>query len=311
VVNGRGETSPATRAQVLAAVAALDYRPNVIARGLRARRTRTVGVVVPDIANPFFPEIVQGIEAAASAAGHAIFLCNATEDAGREAEMLRLLEDRRVDGVIVCSPRQDDAPLLAGLRRHPAAVVINRIMPAEAAGVIRVDYAQAARLSVEHFWATGRHRIGMIAAPASSRGGQERRAGFAAAGQQHGFDASSAVIRNGPPTVDGGRTAAAALIAAQPDLDALLCYNDLMAAGALAALKSSGRRVPDDVAVIGCDDILFAGLFSPALTTFRIDKSDIGTLAMRLLLERMAGKTYQPHIVFQPRLVVRDSAPAG
>lgn len=309
VVNGRGETSETTRRQVLEAITTLDYRPNGIARGLRARASHTIGVVVPDIANPFFPEIVQGIDAEASAAGYAIFLCNAIEDATREGEVLRLLEERRVDGVIVCSPRQDDDRLIAALRRHPAAVVINRDMPAEIAGVIRVDYAQASRLAVEHLLARGRRHIGMIAAPATSRGARERIAGFDSVLRERGLDHLTTAICEGAPTLEGGRTAAAALLAERPALDAMFCYNDLMAAGALAILKAGGRSVPTEVAVIGCDDILFASLFSPPLTTFQIDKPDIGTLAVRVLLERMRGKTYQPHIVFQPRLVIRDSAP--
>jgi LacI family transcriptional regulator len=309
VVNGRGEASEATRRRIMEAVEQLGYRPNGIARGLRSRETRTVGVLVPDITNPFFPEIVHGIEAEAMAAGYVILLCNVGEGGARETEMLHLLEERRVDGVVACSPRLDDQALAAAVRRQRAAVVINRTMDAAIAGVIRVDYDLAARGAVLHLLSRGRRRIGMISASATSRGGQERLGGFLAVAEEQGLDYLPTAVQEAVPTVEGGRDAAARLIADRPDIDGLFCYNDLTAVGALLALKEAKRRVPQDVAVVGCDDISFAGLFSPPLTTFRVDKTDIGTHAMRLLLDRMGGKLYQPQVVFQPRLIVRDSAP--
>ena len=138
VVNGRGEASEATCKRILDAVEQLGYRPNGIARGLRSRQTRTIGVLVPDIANPFFPEIVGGIETEATAAGYTILLCNVGENGARETDTLRLLEERRVDGVIACSPRMNDRDLTAAVRRHRAAVVINRTLAPAIAGVIRV-----------------------------------------------------------------------------------------------------------------------------------------------------------------------------
>jgi DNA-binding LacI/PurR family transcriptional regulator len=115
--------------------------------------------------------------------------------------------------------------------------------------------------------------------------------------------------RSAPPSVEGGEEGTLALLAEDPRIDGLFCYNDLMAAGALRACTALARRVPDDVAVIGCDDIQFAAMFHPALTTLRVDKFDIGHFAVRQLLERIDGRTNQPNILFQPELVVRASAP--
>ena len=138
VINGQAETSETTRARVLQAIADVDYRPNSVARGLRNRQTFTVGVVVPQITNPFFPEIIQGIEEAAGQAGYAVILSSSGENVELESELLRVLDARRVDGIIVCSPRQSDAALTAGLARYRAAVVINRPVKFENVGVIRV-----------------------------------------------------------------------------------------------------------------------------------------------------------------------------
>jgi LacI family transcriptional regulator len=307
VVNKLGETSARTRTRVLAAVAALDYRPNGIARGLRAKRSRTIGIVVPDITNPFFPEIVRGAEEAAGAAGYAIFLGNVVEDIGREASVLRVFEEQRVDGVIVCSSRQADAALIAALKRHAAAVVVNRMVPPDVAGVVRVDHARGARLAIEHLLAGGRRQLGFLNGLPESKGAQDRALGVDDAMRAH----APAIVhrRSAPPSVDGGEQGTHALLAEHPEIDGLFCYNDLMAAGALRACAALGRRVPQDLAVIGCDDIQFAAMFNPALTTLRVDKFDIGHFAVRQLLDRIDGRTNQPNILFQPELVVRASAP--
>src|SRR6185437_10522793 len=171
VINGQAETSEATRARVLQAVADVDYRPNSVARGLRNRQTFTVGVVVPQITNPFFPEVIQGIEQAAGQAGYAVILSSSGENVELEAELLRVLDARRVDGIIVCSPRQSDVALTAGLARYRAAVVINRPVSFENVGVIRVDYERAARMALDHLLSIDRRRVAYAAIPSDSFGG--------------------------------------------------------------------------------------------------------------------------------------------
>lgn len=307
VINGQAETSETTRARVLKAVADVDYRPNSVARGLRNRQTFTVGVVVPQITNPFFPEIIQGIEQAAGQAGYAVILSSSGENVELETELLRVLDARRVDGIIVCSPRQPDAALSAGLARYRAAVVINRPVSSGNVGVIRVDYARAARLALDHLLAVGRRRIAFAAIPSDSFGGRERRQGFLAGGLDHGLGDLKNAIYEGPPTMEGGADATQRLLETQPNVDGIIFYNDLTAAGGLIALQRSGRSVPRDVAVVGCDDIPFAAMFSPALTTLRIDKLGIGKQAMQMLHEKMKGGRHSP-LVFQPSLIVRASS---
>jgi LacI family transcriptional regulator len=307
VANNRGETSAETRARVLQVIAELGYRPNGVARGLRARATHTIGIMVPDITNPFFPEIVRGAEEAASQAGYAIFLGNVVEDTAREAAMLSVLEERRVDGVVVCSARQDDADLFAGLRRHRAAVVVNRSAPPDLAGVVRVDYRDAAAQAVRHLASTGCRAIGYLGGPPDSRGGSERAEGFHAALRGLGLPDVPVRQIQARPTIEGGHTATCHLLQQCPDIDGLFCYNDLVAAGCVTACRERGLVVPDDIAIIGCDDISFAALFCPPLTTLRIRTFDMGHLAVRLLLERMKGIVNQPNMVFQAELVPRAS----
>lgn len=314
VVNNRPGMSEATRLRVQEAVERLGYRPDSIARGLVTRRTLTLGLVVPDIANPFFPEIVQGAEEVAWEAGYNLFLCDVREDLTREAAALRSLHDKRVDGVIVCSPRLQDEVLWPLLKTHPAAVVVNRRAPGEVASSVRVDYAAGVRQAVRHLHARGCRTLGFLAGPAHAYGGLERARGFAEALAAAGQERDPALSLPCPPYVEGGYEAARSLLQNHREVDGLFCYNDLVALGALRACAESGRRVPEDVSIIGCDDIPLAALVTPALSTLGMSKRELGAQAVRLLLGRIEGhpKTGEPETgetVLEPELIVRASAP--
>lgn len=306
VVNDRYGVSEPTRERVERAIQELGYRPNTLARGLRANNSSTLGLLVPDITNPYFPEIVRGAEDTALEAGYTVFLSNVIEDTRREAAALRALGERRVDGVIVCSPRLPQARLHALLRHHPAAVVINRPTPVGVAGSVRLDHQHAMRAAVAHLHALGRRRIGVLAGPERSHAARERVRGIELAAHDLELDIPQGRIVRLAPTVEGGAAGAAALLTREA-LDALLCFNDLVAAGALQACAASGRRVPDDVAVVGHDDIAFARMFHPALTTLHVPKYDIGVNAMRILLDRIEGRNRHAEVIVRPELVVRAS----
>lgn len=308
VVNDRPGVGDSTRRRVRDAIDALGYRPNIVARGLKASRSRTLGLLVPDITNPYFPEIVRGAEDVAFAAGYTLLLNNVIEDVDREARALQAFEDRRVDGVIACSPRLPEERLHGLLVRHDAAVVVNRRAPARVAGSVRVDHEHGAQLAVRHLLQTGRRELGVLAGPRESHAGRERRRGIAQALAEaaDGLPADRTVF--GAPTVAGGRRAAEALLERAPGVDGLICFNDLVAAGAMQTLAERGRGLPDDVAVIGYDDIPFARMFTPALTTLHVPTYDLGVHAMRMLLARMEGRQRSVAIVLQPELVVRASS---
>lgn len=307
VVNKRDGVGDSTRERVKIAIDELGYRPNTLARGLKASHSSTLGLLVPDITNPFFPEIVRGAEDIALEAGYTLFLANVIEDTKREAAALRSFEGRRVDGVISCSPRLPPTELHNLLRRHAAAVVINRSAPMEIAGSVRIDNQSGMQAALQHLHSVGHDRIGVLTGPEQSHAARERIHGIHTSAREFEIDIPDSRFLRCAPTVQGGRGGAAELFTRYNDLNALVCFNDLVAAGALQACAASGRRVPHDVAVIGHDDIAFAKMFRPALTTLHVPKYDLGVNAMRMLLDRMEGRNRQAEVILRPELIVRAS----
>jgi LacI family transcriptional regulator len=307
VLNNKGEVTQATRRTVLEVIERLGYRPNGVARSLVTRRTLMLGLVVPDIANPFFPEIARGAEDLAARAGYGVVLCNTVEQPAREEAALQLLADKRVDGVIVCSARLPDDQLHPLLARYRAAVLVNRVGPRALAGVVRVDDEDGARQAVVHLLDRGRRVVAILAGPPNSRSGHARVRGACAALAGAGAPVDPALIIPCTPDLAGGDRACREVLAGARRVDALLCYNDLVAVGALQACRDLGVRVPDDLAVVGNDDILLAGLIAPALTTLRVSKYEIGAAAMQMLLRRVAGRSGKHEHVVRPELIVRAS----
>ena len=319
-INDQGEISPQTRARVLRIVEELGYRPSGIARGLATRRTRTLGLVIPDVANPFFSDVARGAEHVAYAEGYNVFLCNTEEDPQRELAVLRSLEGQRVDGVVLCSSRLDDRELRSVVARHSVAVLVNRRLESEGEpdriGVVLLDDVAGGRIAAQHLLDGGHQAVGFVAGPPASRSGRWRAAGYSAALADAGLSGNPAWMVHCPADVDGGHQAAGNLLARQPELTALFCYNDLVAVGALQACADLGRRVPDDVAVVGFDDITLAALVTPPLTTCRVPRYELGAQAMQLLLAQIDGCSdsadrLRPcdEVVLRPELVIRASAP--
>jgi LacI family transcriptional regulator len=309
VLNDKGEIRASTRESVMRVIERLGYSPSGIARSLATNKTLSVGLVVPDITNPFFPEIARGVEDVARERGYEMFLCNSVEDPDREESVLRALEDKRVDGTIICSSRLPDERLFPRLRHQRAAVLVNRVAPFDLAGSVRVEDAEGTEKAVKHLLDSGRRTIGFLCGPSNSHSARERARGFRAAlsGGDDGFDET--LMHPCAPNPVGGYEAARTLLAGYPGIDGLVCYNDLVAVGALRACAESGLRVPGDIAVVGCDDIMFAGLLSPALTTLRVPKYEIGASAATMLLERIGGRRGESEVLLEPELVVRESAP--
>ena len=310
VLNRKGEVSPETRQRVLDVIARLDYRPSGVARSLVTQRTHTIGLVVPDNANPFFSEVARGVEHAAYAEGYNVFLCNTDEELPRERAVLHSLEEKRVDGLVLCSSRLEDDELGSVIARHPAVVLVNRRL--EGVAAVLMDDELGGRMATEHLLRTGRRRVGFLSGPTASRSGRQRVTGYLAAFDAADLPHSSAWMRPCAPTVEGGRQVARELLAAHPGLTAVLCYNDLVAVGALQACAELNCAVPDQLAVAGFDDIPLAALVTPSLTTCRAPRYELGCEAMRLLLDRISASSPEhAAVVLQPQLVVRASAPEG
>jgi DNA-binding LacI/PurR family transcriptional regulator len=300
-----------TRGRVLAAVSRLRYQPNLVARGLKKRVSHTIGLIVPDISNPFFPAIARGIEDVASRAGMAVLLCNTYEDLTKERAYLSLMNTRMVDGLIFATVGANTAHLRMLRRRGVPVLLIARAPEGVGIDAVMVDNRRGAREATEHLIRLGHRHIAFIGGPASLPVEGEREAGYREALDAAGIPVSPRLIREGGFRTEGGVQAVRALLESGERFSAVFAANDLMAIGAMEELHRQSRRIPDDVAVVGFDDITFASLGEPRLTTVAQPKYRMGCLAMERLLELLAGGDRRPQrLILEPKLVVRDSCGA-
>lgn len=315
-INDKGEIRPETRERILRIAERLGYRPNRIARSLATRRSRNVGLVVPDVSNPFFASVARGIEDAAHDAGYNVFLCNTDENAEREINAIHSLEAQRVDGMLLCSSRLSEPELAEVADRFEPLVLVNRRIDRPQTGCVIVDDAEAMQEAVLHLLQLGHRQIGLLAGPPQSHSGRERVKGYQRAMQTYGIAPPDSWQIHCPPQLQGGQVAAHQLLEQAPELTVLVAYNDLVAIGALHACAERGLDVPKDCGIVGCDDVLLAALVSPALTTIHIPTYDLGRQAMGLLLGMIesgepspAGRLGEPcvPIIVSPHLVLRDS----
>jgi len=304
---------PETRRRVLAAVERLEYRPSLVARGLRLRRTHTLGMLVPDITNPFFPPIIRGAEEAARERGYELVLCNTDDSPARETAALRLLRERQADGLLIATSRMADATLASVRRERFPFVLVNRGSLVSADLSVEVDNARAAEAVVAHLAALGHRRIAHIAGPLSTTTGSERAAGYRASLRAHGIAVDPSLLAEADAYSElAGHAAALRLLRASPT--AIFAANDLLALGALRAAREGGIRVPWDVSLVGVNDIPLAGLIDPPLTTVRVPQREMGEIAARMLVAIVEGAPMpRHHVLLDTELVVRGSTavPAG
>jgi len=285
ILTGARPSAPATRERVLMAAADLDYRPSGPARALKLRRSRTLGLLVTDIENPYFPEIVRAVEDAAHERGFAVLLCNATDDPRRELAYINLLLERRVDGIIVAASRVGTrhAALLA---RAPVPVVlVNSEAPRSGLPAITSDNRGGARVAAEHLIGLGHRRIGHITAPATNAAAAARLLGVRDALRRAGIGPDSLALAQGDGRVAGGERAMSELLERHPAPTGVVCYNDLTAIGAMRAVARAGCSVPGDVSLVGFDDIDLAQWTDPPLTTIAQPKREMGAWAFARLAD--------------------------
>lgn len=294
VLSGVGRARPETHARVEAAARELGFRPSDVARSLKRRSTLTLGLIVTDIENPYFPQLVKAVEEAAIGEGYAILLCNADGDPEREASYLDFLVDRRVDGLIIAAStigmRQGEWLATAPL----PVVLINTAVTGDPLPTIVSDNRGGGLAAAEHLLGLGHRRFGYLMPPPRNLDAPERLAGvedaLAAVGGDPAADGGtmpSLEIGHGAPTVTGGEAAMCELLALPSRPTAVIAYNDLMAIGALRAIRTNGLRVPADVSLIGFDDVAFAAFVEPALTTLRQETAEMGRWAVATLTERI------------------------
>jgi LacI family transcriptional regulator len=312
VLNRPEAVSEATRQRVLDAIDALGFVRNESARQLRAGHSRTIGLVVLDIANPFFTDVARGVEETANAAGLAVILCNSDDRPSKEAAHLDVLAEQRVQGVII-TPTAELSPALDALRRRGVPVVLlDRRATGPDQCAVAVDDVRGGRLAADHLLERGHRRIAFVGGHADLPQVRERREGVELATRDAlGPDVSLTVLSPADLTVAGGRRAAEQIIgmsaAARPT--AAVCANDLMALGMLQEMVRHGVRVPDDFAIVGYDDIDFAAAAAVPLTSVRKPRHELGRRAAELVLDEARGSQHRhEQLIYEPQLIVRESS---
>lgn len=309
VLNGRPRVDPGLANRVRAAAVQLGYRPSRVARNLRRQQTSIWGMVISDIRNPFFTDLVRAVEDVASAAGYSLVLCDADEDVAKEARYLDLVVAERMAGVIV-SPASPTASDLGPLVAHGIPVVlVDREVESPALDTVLVDNRRGARDAVEHLIENGYQRIACITGPEFTTTGAERLAGYRDAVDRAGRPFDPALVRFADFRETGGFVATRSLLELSAPPDAIFVANNLMTLGALGAIEEAGWAIPAQVALVGFDDMPWARLIRPPLTTVSQPTYAVGQETARLLLRRVQGDQSPPrHVMLATTLRVRGSS---
>ncbi|MEW2314869.1 LacI family DNA-binding transcriptional regulator [Streptomyces bauhiniae] len=305
VLNGTRPVLPHTRQAVLDAVEALGYTPNSLARSLVTSRTRSIGLAVSAISNPYFTEILQGVEAAALEAGYSLLIADPHDDPGHELKVVQLLHGRRVDGMIV-APSAEPGDLVAYLRRQAVpTVLLDRVLGPAGSGDDSFDQVCAENSGpmaelVTHLASLGHRRIGLVAGLPGLSTTSERITGYRQGLAAAGLDADDALVVSGSSESTGAERATAALLALPGAPTALVTANNAMTIGALRALRERGLSVPGDIALACFDDFAWADLFAPRLTAIAQPSREMGAQAVRVLLDRLAAPDREARTVRLP-----------
>lgn len=308
VVNEQGEISEDTRQRVLAAISELGYQPNRIAQAMVTQRTRTIGFIIPDITNPFFSEVARGVQDLARDRNYNVFFCNTDDNPIEELHMLRSLATQSVDGLITF-PSISDEELKNFADNYPSIVSINRFFEHPGVSLIMADNYRGAKLAVDHLVEQGHTAIAMLSGQFPSPDKIRRVKGFKDALTAHGLPVIDEWIVSGFPILTTGYEATLQLLTQYPQISAIFAYNDLLAVGAIRACKELGRRIPDDCAIVGFDDIQLAALVTPTLSSVRVDKYALGQQAVARLLEMIndSNRAFPP-LEIEVELIIRESS---
>ena len=290
------------------AIKSLGYRPNALARGLRRKETRIFGVVMPDNSNPYFAELARSIEDACFEKGYSVILCNSDENPVKEQAYLSLLVEKQVDGIVFVASENDCSALRIVRDRDIPVVVLDRELKDVPYDSIVVDNRQGGRQATSHLIAGGHRRIGCICGPQHLTSAKERLQGYRDAISDARLPHDPRLIHAGNFHIGTGYTAMEKLLGLSDPITAVFASNDLMAIGALRAIAALTLRVPDDISIVGFDDVSFAMYTEPPLTTITQPLGEIGKLATELLLGRVSGDHRGPRrYCLATGLVVRAS----
>ena len=309
----RGLVNERTALRVLAAAEELGYRPNPIARGLRTNRSHTIGVLVPDLMNPLFAAVVRGIEDGLREAGYTPLIANTDNDADREKVAYEAMSARQVDGFIAATAVRDHWLLEDQASRGTKVVLVNRRVDSDAIPAVIGDDHEGVRLAVEHLAELGHRRIAHIAGSQGLYTGWSRHQGFLDAMRARGLDVDpELIVFSDAFTAPEGARCCRELLGRRRDFTAIVAGNDLLALGCYDALDDRGLRCPEDVSVVGYNDMPFVDRFRPPLTTVRVPHYELGATAAGLMLEQLQEiDAPARQLRLAPELIIREStAPA-
>ena len=311
-INNKAEISSDTLNRVLEAVEKMGYRPSRMAQGLVTRRTYTVGLVVGDITNPFFPEVARGMLDAAQLKGYNVFLCNTDGNLQQELRILQSLADHGVDGIIIYPSYDSDDNLKTFIEQYQRPLIsINHFFEHPRVSNVMVDNQGGAKLAVDYLVSKGHRAIGMLTGVQNPSHNRVRRIqGFRQALADHELTmVEEWLVPSLDPTFERGYEAGRYLLTQHPQVTAIFAYNDLLALGAIRACHDLGRRIPADCAIIGFDDIRWAATATPALTSIGLNKHYLGGQAVTRLLDMLdKPESTFPPIYLDVELVIRESA---
>ena len=299
-----------TRAQVLDAMNTLGYVYNRAAANLRSRQSHSIGLVVTDITNPFFAELATHIEAQLDDANYAVFLSNTRDQLEKQHRLLQALHGHQVDGLLLCPAEGTDTKTIEMLKSwHLPVVLIARYLEESQSDYAGADNQLGAKMAVDHLVANGHQRIAFLGGTLKSSARKDRLKGYQDALQQHGITIENGLSITSPVSREGGFRAMLHILNRPDRPSAALCYNDVVAFGAMLALQSRNLTPGKDFAIVGFDDIADAALVRPALTTVSITPKEIGAAAIDLLMQRMTNPGHPPEMkIIPPRLVIRQSS---
>ncbi|MFZ5753312.1 MAG: LacI family DNA-binding transcriptional regulator [Bacillota bacterium] len=311
VLNHPDTVSPRTMEQVLETIKELRYTPNGLARSLALKKTSTIALLIPNILNPLYPQVAKGVEDVAHQKGYNVLLCNTEEKEHKERDYLEMLIEKRVDGLILTSSLLRKVDFDQIKEKQIPFVMIGKNEGNIEANRVFTDYILGGYLATQHLIEIGYTAIAHISGPKSQLASREKLQGYKKALQEANISLDERYIVEGDNEIEGGYLGVKKLLKLPEPPQAIFAANDLMAIGAIDAIKSEGLRIPEDVAIVGFDDIKISSLIEPKLTTISQPVYKMGLIAARLLFDcienNLEEDDFQQNIFIQPKLMVRKS----
>ncbi|MDP5274071.1 LacI family DNA-binding transcriptional regulator [Chengkuizengella axinellae] len=308
VINNTGRIGDKTKQKVMKVMKELDYQPSIVASALTGKRTHTIGLLIPDIANPFFAEIARSVEDMGNELGFSVMMCSTDNNIDKESKYISLLEQKRVDGIIIATGTRNTDVLQNLLKKKLPIALIARDLPSLPVDTVLVDDYMGGYEATSHLISLGHQKISIIAEDLKVMSSKERIRGYRQALEDHGMEYDEEQIHVSDFTIEGGREVAATILAENNPATAIFACNDLLAMGVIQAAREIGVEIPSDLSIIGFDNTILASLCDPPLTTIAQPIQDMGKQVVELLVKEIKQeKQSKQRVVLMPSLEVRNT----